>query len=77
MGYKQHNNPFSRKISSPLRHSVVNSQGKSWSHRHQDGQVKGTIIGGKVIRGDEDFMKRRNRAVTDKDTKTKRTKDGS
>ena len=76
MGYKQHNNPFSRKISSPLRHSVVNSQGKSWSHRHQDGQVKGTIIGGKVIRGDEDFMKRRNRAVTDKDTKTKRTKDG-
>ena len=76
MGYKQHNNPFSRKISSPLRHSVVNSQGQSWRHSHRDGQVQGRIIGGKVIRGDEDFMKRRNRAVTDKDTKTKRTIDG-
>jgi len=76
MGYKQHNNPFSRKISSPLKHSIVNSQGKPWSHSHKDGRVSGRVMGGKIIRGDKDFMKRRNRAVTDDDTKTKRMKDG-
>ena len=76
MGYKQHNNPFSRKISSPLRHNVVNSQGKSWSHSHKDGKVTGMIRQGKIIKGSEDFMKRRNRAVTDPDTNTKRMESG-
>ena len=26
MGYKQHNNPFNRKISSPLKHNVTNAK---------------------------------------------------
>ena len=76
MGYKQHNNPFSRKISSPLRHNVVSSEGKTWDHSHKNGKVTGRVRQGKVIRGSEDFMKRRNRAVTDPDTKTKRMESG-
>jgi len=36
MGYKQHNNPFNRKISSPLRHTVANAAGETWRHGHRD-----------------------------------------
>ena len=57
MGYKQHNNPFSRKISSPLKHNVVSSEGKSWDHSHKNGKVTGRVRQGKIIRGSEDFMK--------------------
>ena len=76
MGYKQNNNPFNRKISSPLRHNVVNSEGKSWKHSHNSRGVSGRFEGGKIIRGSEDFNKRRNRAVVDSDTDTKRMDSG-
>jgi len=76
MGYKQNNNPFNRKISSPLRHSVVNSEGKSWKHSHGNSGVSGSFEGGKIIRGSEDFNKRKNRAVVDSDTDTRRMESG-
>jgi hypothetical protein len=76
MGYKQNNNPFNRKISSPLRHNVVNSEGKSWKHSHNSRGVSGRFEGGKIIKGSEDFNKRRNRAVVDSDTDTKRMDSG-
>ena len=76
MGYKQNNNPFNRKISSPLRHNVVNSEGKSWKHSHGNSGVSGKFEGGKIIRGSEDFSKRKNRAVVDSDTDTRRMESG-
>ena len=76
MGYKQNNNPFNRKISSPLRHNVVNSEGKSWKHSHGNSGVSGRFEGGKIIKGSEDFSKRKNRAVVDSDTNTKRMDSG-
>ena len=76
MGYKQNNNPFNRKISSPLRHNVINSEGKSWKHSHRNSEVSGIFEGGKIIKGSEDFSKRKNRAVVDSDTNTKRMDSG-
>ena len=76
MAYKQNNNPFNRKISSPLRHSVVNSEGKSWKHSHRNSGVSGSFEGGKIIRGSEDFNKRKNRAVVDSDTDTRKMESG-
>lgn len=71
MGYKQHNNPFSRKISSPLKHNVTNAAGETWRHAHND---RGKVISleAKNISGSSKFGERANRAVRSKETGTKR-----
>jgi hypothetical protein len=77
MGYKQHNNPFG-KIISPLKHNVRTPGGKTWDHSHMNsGKVRGTVERGRLIRGDEDFNKRTNRAVRDERTGSKKLPDGS
>jgi len=62
MGYKQHNNPFNRKISSPLKHTVTNAAGETWRHGHRD---SGKIISleAKNISGSSKFGERANRKV--------------
>lgn len=55
MGYKQHNNPFNRKISSPLKHNVRNAQGQPWKHTHTDKGFTGTYDTGRVIKGQSTF----------------------
>jgi len=54
MGYKQNNNPFNRKISSPLRHNVRDKQGSPWVHQHDGPNVTGRVAGN-VIQGDSNF----------------------
>ena len=54
MGYKQDNNPFNRKISSPLRHNVRDKKGNPWVHQHDGGNVTGKVAGN-VIKGDMNF----------------------
>ena len=76
MGYKQHNNPFSKRIS-PLQHNVRSATGKEWEHTHSRGRVSGRVEKGRLISGDEDFNKKTNRAVRDQRTGTKRLPDGS
>ena len=71
MGYKQHNNPFSRKISSPLQHNVTNAAGESWIHAHNS-RGRTVSLEAKNITGSSDFGKRANRAVKSQETKTKR-----
>ena len=71
MGYKQHNNPFSRKISSPLQHNVTNAAGESWKHAHNS-RGRTISLEAKNIAGSSDFGKRANRAVKSKETGTKR-----
>ena len=71
MGYKQHNNPFSRKISSPLKHNVTNAAGETWRHVHND-QGRVVSLEAKNISGSSDFGKKANRAVRSKETGTKR-----
>ena len=65
MGYKQHNNPFSRKISSPLKHNVRNAQGQPWKHTHTDKGFTGTYDTGRVISsGNKNFGgKKRDKKV--------------
>ena len=65
MGYKQHNNPFSRKISSPLKHNVRNAQGQPWRHTHTDKGFTGTYDTGRVISsGNKNFGgKKRDKKV--------------
>ena len=55
MGYKQHNNPFSRKISSPLKHNIRNAQGQPWRHTHTDKGFTGTYDTGRLIKGQSTF----------------------
>ena len=55
MGYKQHNNPFSKKISSPLKHNIRNAQGQPWRHTHTDKGFTGTYDTGRVIKGQSTF----------------------
>ena len=76
MGYRQHNNPFSKSIS-PLQHNVRSATGKEWQHTHNRGRVSGRVDRGRLISGDADFNKRTNRAVRDERTGTKRLPDGS
>ena len=59
MGYKQHNNPFSRKISSPLKHNVTNAAGETWRHSHTD-QGRVVSLEAKNISGSSDFGKKAN-----------------
>ena len=69
MGYKQHNNPFSRKISSPLKHNVTNAAGETWRHGHRD-NGKVVSLEAKNIAGSSKFGERSNRKVkgrTEKD----------
>ena len=74
MGYKQHNNPFSRKISSPLKHNVTNAAGETWRHGHRkNGNT--VSLESRNIAGSSDFGKRANRAVRDQETRTKRLSD--
>ena len=71
MAYKQNNNPFSKKISSPLQHNVTNAGGESWRHSHKDdGRV--VSLQAQNIAGSSDFGKRPNRAAISAETKTKR-----
>ena len=74
MGYKQHNNPFSRKISSPLQHNVTNAAGEVWKHAHNS-RGRTVSLEAKNIAGSSDFGKRANRAVKDQETRTKRLSD--
>ena len=74
MGYKQHNNPFSRKISSPLKHNVTNAAGETWRHGHRK-NGKTVSLESRNIAGSSDFGKRANRAVRDQETRTKRLSD--
>ena len=76
MGYRQHNNPFSKSIS-PLQHNVRSATGEEWKHTHNLGRVSGRVDRGRLISGDADFNKRTNRAVRDERTGTKRLPDGS
>tara|TARA_R100001530_G_C4310343_1_gene152842 strand:+ start:65 stop:1555 length:1491 start_codon:yes stop_codon:yes gene_type:complete len=77
MAYIQ-NNPFSRKTSSPLKHNLRDKRsGESFVHYHkqnQRGEDSDIIYSSdrQIIRGNEDFGKRRNRAVRDRETNTKR-----
>lgn len=71
MGYKQQNNPFSRRISSPLQHNVTNTAGESWKHAHNS-RGKTISLEAKSIAGSSDFGQRANRAVKSKETGTKR-----
>ena len=40
MGYRQHNNPFSKSIS-PLKHNVTDRSGNPWEHVHDGRTVTG------------------------------------
>ena len=40
MGYRQHNNPFSKSIS-PLKHNVTDRSGNPWEHVHDGRNVTG------------------------------------
>jgi hypothetical protein len=71
MGYKQQNNPFSRRISSPLQHNVTNTAGESWKHAHNS-RGRTISLEAKSIAGSSDFGKRANRAIKSKETGTKR-----
>lgn len=71
MGYKQNNNPFSRRISSPLQHNVTNAAGESWRHAHNN-RGRTVSLEAKNIAGSSDFGKRPNRAAESKETETKR-----
>ena len=71
MGYKQQNNPFSRRISSPLQHNVTNAAGESWRHAHNN-RGRTVALEAKNIAGSSDFGQRANRAVKSKETGTKR-----
>jgi|TARA_A100001011_G_scaffold368699_1_gene423269 hypothetical protein len=71
MGYKQQNNPFSRRISSPLQHNVTNAAGESWRHAHNN-RGRTVSLEAKNIAGSSDFGQRANRAVKSKETGTKR-----
>ena len=71
MGYKQHNNPFNRKISSPLKHNVTNAAGEIWRHGHRD-DGRTISLEAKNIAGSSKFGERANRAVRSKETGTKR-----
>ncbi len=71
MGYKQHNNPFSRKISSPLRHNVTNAAGQTWKHGHRD-DGRTVSLEAKNITGSSKFGERPNRAAKSRETDSKR-----
>ena len=62
MGYKQHNNPFSRKISSPLKHNVTNAAGETWRHGHRD-DGRTISLDAQSISGKSNFGKRANKKV--------------
>ncbi len=62
MGYKQHNNPFSRKISSPLKHNVTNAAGETWRHGHRD-DGRTISLEAKNIAGSSTFGQRSNRKI--------------
>jgi len=71
MGYKQQNNPFSKKISSPLKHNVTNAAGETWRHSHRnDGRT--ISLEAKNITGSSKFGKKPNRAAISAETNTKR-----
>ena len=74
MAYKQNNNPFNRKISSPLQHNVTNAAGESWRHAHNS-RGRTVSLEAKNIAGSSDFGQRANRAVRDQETRTKRLSD--
>ena len=62
MGYKQHNNPFNRKISSPLQHNVTNAAGETWRHGHRD-DGRTISLDAQSISGRSNFGKRANKKV--------------
>ena len=61
MGYRQHNNPFSKSIS-PLKHNVTDRSGNPWEHVHDGRNVTGRRQVGE-IKGESTFGQKADKKV--------------